>query len=271
MSHTRIRKDSTLGSYLLPELDYRSSKAVRARDQVFLTGATGLTIDGQQLIGEGDPASQAANALEVVKVLIEEAGATLQDICKVILYVTKADYFRLVYPVIERYLGTVNPVSTGLVITELARPELDFEIDVFAVIPENLEAKKKIVIPNYTKDSPTAKYPLSSARAVRSNGLIFLDGQTGYNLEGSFVGEGNPAAQADNAMECVRHLLEEVGGQMDDICKVITYVRDVSFREVTYRVIADHMRDVKPVSTGLVVEGFDDEKIDFSIDVFAAL
>ena len=72
-------------------------------------------------------------------------------------------------------------------------------------------------------------------------------------------------------MKCVRHLLEEVGGQMDDICKVITYIRDVSFREETYRVLAEHMRGVKPVSTGLVVEGFDNEKIDFSIDVLAAI
>ena len=271
MSHTRIRKDSTLGSYLLPGLDYRSSKAVRARDQVFLTGATGLTIDGQQLIGEGDPASQAENAMEVGKVLIEEAGATLQDICKSTVYVTKAEYFRLVYPVIERYLGMVNPVSTGLVITELARPEIDFEIDIFAVIPENVEAKKTILTPNYTKDSETGNDSLSSAAIVRSNSLIFLSGQTGYNLSGVFVGENNPAAQADNAMKCVRHLLEEVGGQMDDICKVITYIRDVSFREATYRVLAEHMRGVKPVSTGLVVEGFDNEKIDFSIDVLAAI
>ena len=58
---------------------------------------------------------------------------------------------------------------------------------------------------------------------------------------------------------------------MDDICKVNTYIRDVSFREDTYRVLAEHMRGVKPVSTGLVVEGFDNEKIDFSIDVLAAI
>ena len=45
----------------------------------------------------------------------------------------------------------------------------------------------------------------------------------------------------------------------------------MSFREDTYRVLAEHMRGVKPVSTGLVVEGFDNEKIDFSIDVLAAI
>ena len=86
MSHIRIRKGSTLGKYLLPEIDYRASMAVRANDQVFLTGATGLTLDGTQFIGNGDPAMQAEQAMKVVRILLEESGARMKDICKVARY-----------------------------------------------------------------------------------------------------------------------------------------------------------------------------------------
>ena len=52
-------------------------------------------------------------------------------------YVTDLSYRELVYPVIARHLKGVYPASTGLVVNALALPEIDFEIDVFAVIPED--------------------------------------------------------------------------------------------------------------------------------------
>ena len=62
MSHQRIRKGTTKDGYLLPDLDFQASKAVRAGNLVFLTGATGLTLDGKGFVGKGDPAAQAEEA-----------------------------------------------------------------------------------------------------------------------------------------------------------------------------------------------------------------
>ncbi len=253
MSHIRIGKGSSRGGYLLPELDYRGCKAVRAGDQVFLVGATGLTMDGG-FVGEGDPAAQADNAMGVVRALLEEAGARMEDICKVTTYVTDIDHRWKVYPVLAEHLRGVNPVSTGLVISGLARPELDFEIDVFAVVPRDGGEHKRFRLFNTSSKDPMfdgLDYGL--ARAVRANDLVYLQGQTGWTFEGDFVGLGDPAAQADNAMRCVRTLLEEAGSRMEDICKVITYVKDASVRQAVYPVLAEHMRGVRPVSTGVVV------------------
>ena len=269
MSHIRIGKGSTKGAYLLPELDYRACKAVRAGDQVFLTGATGLTMDGG-FVGKGDPAAQADNAMRVVRSLLEEAGARMEDICKVTTYVTDLSYRWEVYPVLAEHLRGVNPVSTGLVISGLARPELDFEIDVFAVVPRDSGEHRRFRLFNTSSKDPMfdgLDYGLS--RAVRANDLVYLQGQTGWTFDGDFAGLGDPAAQADNAMRCVRTLLEEAGSRMEDICKVITYVKDASHRKVVYPVLAEHMRGVRPVSTGLVVEAFGRPEVDFEIDVFA--
>ncbi len=49
---------------------------------------------------------------------------------------------------------------------------------------------------------------------VRAGNIIFLRGQTGFDLDNKFVGKGDAAAQADQAMKNVRVLLEEAGAKM---------------------------------------------------------
>ena len=139
MSHERIGVVTTRGGLMFPNLEYRTSRAVRAGRHIFLQGQTGLTLDGKRFVGEGDPAAQAEQAMSNVRSLLEEAGAKMDDICKVTTYVTDSAHRDLVYPVLARYLHEVAPVSTGLVVKALALPEMDFEIDVFAVIPDDRE------------------------------------------------------------------------------------------------------------------------------------
>ena len=274
VAHRRIRKGTTQGGYLFPNLDFRASRAVRAGNLVFLTGATGLTLDGKGFVGKGDPAAQAENAMQSVKLILEEAGPSMHDICKVTTYVTRHSYRSLVYPVLARHMRGVNPVSTGLVVKALADPEIDFAIDIFAVVPEEGKEHQRIRTINLNRESPNPRFPgldYGLARAVRAGDLVFLQGQTGRTFDGGFVGRGDTAAQADNAMRCVRALLEEADARMEDICKVITYVSEVSQRRLVYQVLAEHLRGVNPVSTGLVVEGFGHPDVDFEIDVFTVV
>ena len=137
MSHQRILTKTSKGGNIFPDIDYRTSKAVRAGNMVFVEGQTGLTMDSLSFVGEGDPAAQAENAMQNVKIILEAAGARMEDICKITTYVTDAAYRDLVYPVIARHLQDVYPCSTGVVVQALGKPYADFEIDVFAVIPED--------------------------------------------------------------------------------------------------------------------------------------
>ena len=69
--------------------------------------------------------------------LLEESGAELGDIVKIVIYLTDARYRDAVYPVVGRWLKGVYPVSTGIVVVALARPEWVVEIDATAVIPDD--------------------------------------------------------------------------------------------------------------------------------------
>ncbi len=139
MAHVRLRKLNTRDWYPDQELDNDLSMVVRAGRQVFLRGQVGQDIETAQSVGIGDAAAQAEQAMANVKMLLEEAGSKLDHICKITVYITDPRYREPVYRVIGRWLEGVFPVSTGLVVAGLARPEWLMEIDVDAVIPEDEE------------------------------------------------------------------------------------------------------------------------------------
>lgn len=135
-THRRIRRFNTKDTYPEQNLDNDLCQAVVAGNTVYLRGQVGQDLETRESVGIGDPAAQAEKAMENVALLLDEAGAELGDIVKIVIYLTDARYRDAVYPVIGRWLKGVFPVSTGIVVSALARPEWVMEIDVTAVIPE---------------------------------------------------------------------------------------------------------------------------------------
>jgi enamine deaminase RidA (YjgF/YER057c/UK114 family) len=135
MSHTRIRPFNTADTYPEQNLDNDLCQAVRAGNTVYLRGQIGQDLDTRESVGVGDAAAQAEQAMDNIAMLLDEAGARLEDIVKVVVYLTDIRYREPVYRVMGRRLKGVFPVSTGIVVTALARPEWVVEIDATAVIP----------------------------------------------------------------------------------------------------------------------------------------
>lgn len=135
MVHTRIRKFNTRDVWKGQDIDNDLAMAVRAGNMVFVRGQTGMDLKGK-IHGINDPAAQTENAMRCLKTLLEEAGSKLEDVCKIVIYVTDRAYREAVYRVVGKWLKGVHPVSTGIIVQGLARPELLMEIDVFAVIPD---------------------------------------------------------------------------------------------------------------------------------------
>jgi enamine deaminase RidA (YjgF/YER057c/UK114 family) len=135
MPHTRLRKFRTKDWYRGSQnLNCDFCMTVAADGHIFLRGQTGHDFDGT-FHGLGDPAAQAEQAMQNVAVLLAEAGARLEDVCKITVYVTDRAFLEPVCTVIGRHLEGVHPASTELIVKGLARPYLQMEIDVLAVIP----------------------------------------------------------------------------------------------------------------------------------------
>ena len=136
MSHRRIRPFNTRETYPEQNLDNDLCQAVVAGNTVYLRGQIGQDLDTRESVGVGDVEAQAEQAMANIVMLLEESGAKLEDIVKIVVYLTDIRYREPVYTVMGRWLKGVFPVSTGLVVTALARPEWVVEIDATAVIPE---------------------------------------------------------------------------------------------------------------------------------------
>ena len=131
----RIRKFNTKDTYPDQVLDNDLCQAVVAGDTIYLRGQIGTDFNGV-LVGGSDPAGQAEQAMKNVAQLLEECDAGLNDIVKITIYLTDPRFREAVYLVIGRWLKGVYPVSTGVVVSALAKPEWLVEIDVIAVRSE---------------------------------------------------------------------------------------------------------------------------------------
>tara|TARA_B100001245_G_scaffold142117_1_gene105922 strand:- start:204 stop:620 length:417 start_codon:yes stop_codon:yes gene_type:complete len=107
--------------------------------------------------------------------------------------------------------------------------------------------------------------------AVRAGNRIFLRGQTGFDLEGNMTGVGDPAAQTETAMQCVKTLLEEAGSKLEHICKTTIYITDRAYREEVYKVIGQHLKGIHVCSTGLIVKGLAKPEMVMEIDIEAII
>ena len=135
MSHRRIRPFNTRDTSPEQDLDNDLCQAVLAGNLVFLRGQVGQDLDTAESVGVGDPAAQADRAMANIELLLGEAGARLEDICRITVYLTDIRFREAVYRTIGRWLKGVFPVSTGIVVDALARPEWVVEIEATAVIP----------------------------------------------------------------------------------------------------------------------------------------
>ncbi|WP_244223240.1 RidA family protein [Brevibacterium sp. GP-SGM9] len=135
-THTRLRMFNTKETYPEQNLDNDLCQAVVAGGVVYLRGQIGQDLETRESVGIGDVTAQAEKAMSNIAMLLEEAGSRLEDIVKVTIYIIDPRYREDVYRTVGKWLKGVYPVSTGIVVQALARPEWLVEIDATAVISE---------------------------------------------------------------------------------------------------------------------------------------
>ena len=137
-THTRIRRFNTKETYPEQNLDNDLCQAVVVEpggSTVYLRGQCPQNLDDAKNIDSHDPVEQTHRVMQNIRQLIEEAGGDMSHLVKVVVYITDIRHREAVYRTMGEYIKGVYPVSTGLVVQALARPEWLVEIDGTAVIP----------------------------------------------------------------------------------------------------------------------------------------
>ena len=118
------------GSRFEEEIGY--SRAVVDGDHVWVSGTTGY--DYAAMTIAEDVVAQADQAFRNIAQALAQAGASLDDVVRVLFIVPRREDWEPCWPVVKRHLGKARPTST-LIHAGLQTDAMRIEIEVTARLP----------------------------------------------------------------------------------------------------------------------------------------
>ena len=111
------------------------SRAVRTGPFIAVTGCASVGPDGE-LVGEGDPYSQAMRCIEVIREVLESAGAGLTDVVRTRMFVTNIEQWEEIGRAHKEAFGDIMPATTMVEVSRLIDPRMLVEIEADAVVTD---------------------------------------------------------------------------------------------------------------------------------------
>jgi 2-iminobutanoate/2-iminopropanoate deaminase len=120
-----------------PSGHFSHAAAIEARGRlVFISGMTSRRADGT-IAGVGDIEAQTRQVCENLKAAAEAAGGTIDDICRVDVYIRNMEHFEVIHKVRREYFNEPLPASTMVEVVKMTSPDYLIEISAIAVIPDD--------------------------------------------------------------------------------------------------------------------------------------
>ena len=95
--------------------------------------------------------------------------------------------------------------------------------------------------------------PTGYSHIVKAGDTIYVAGQVAVAPDGSVVGEGNAAAQAEQIYQNLQHALASVGAKLSDIVKTTTYILNPDDVDAVRESRLRYLNENSPTSTLLVI------------------
>ena len=130
-----MKKQLTSGKIRQPSGHFSQAVEIEAKGRlVFISGMTSRRADGT-IAGLGDIEAQTRQVCENLKAAVEAAGGTMDDICRVDVYVRNMEHFDRIHKVRREYFASPAPASTMVEVSKFTSPDYLIEISAIAVIP----------------------------------------------------------------------------------------------------------------------------------------
>lgn len=120
------------GSALEHELGY--SRGVKTDTFIFISGCTAQGPDGE-IVAPGDAYGQTLFVLQKLGRALSQGGASLDDLVRTRVYLTRDEDWEGVGRAHGEILGTIRPTCTMVQVSRLLRPGLLVEIEAVALNP----------------------------------------------------------------------------------------------------------------------------------------
>ena len=111
------------------------SQAVEANGFIFASGQGAIDPETGDIV-EGDIRDETRRTFENIAAVLEEAGASTDDIVKATVFVTDMDDYEAVNEVYAEYTGEPFPARSAVQVADLP-VDIGVEIEVIAVAPDD--------------------------------------------------------------------------------------------------------------------------------------
>jgi enamine deaminase RidA (YjgF/YER057c/UK114 family) len=130
MQQDRINVSS--GSPYEPIIGF--SRAVRIGSIIAVGGTAPIGPDGKT-VGVGDPAAQTRRCIEIIRIALEQAGASLADIIRTRTFLIDMAQWEAIGRAHGEVFGDIRPASTMVQVSGFIDAEWLVEIEADAVLP----------------------------------------------------------------------------------------------------------------------------------------
>ena len=110
------------------------SRAVRIGSQIEISGT--LAAENGQVVGKGDAYAQTICILGKIQNVLQEAGASLNDVIRTRMYVTDIRLWEQVGRAHGEIFKDIRPATSMVEVAQLIEPHYLVEIEVSAVVVE---------------------------------------------------------------------------------------------------------------------------------------
>jgi enamine deaminase RidA (YjgF/YER057c/UK114 family) len=109
------------------------SRAVRVGPYISIGGTAPMDTNGKT-VGVGDISMQTKQCFETIKIALEKAGSSLNDVVRTRMLLTNIEDWKAAAEVRATYFKTIKPVDTIMQVTRFINPDWLIEIEVDAVV-----------------------------------------------------------------------------------------------------------------------------------------
>ena len=195
------------------------SSGVRVGEMIFVGGQVDIGEEGS-ILHPGDLPAQTEASVDAVEAVLEELGATIEDVVKIVVFYVstgEVDESALLRRLRRRFRGEPAPACMAVPLPALAYPGMRVEIECMAMCGTDGGRLPRRAA------NPEVHWPSPFSHGIRCGEMLFVGAQSPLDWAGEVRAPGEVVEQARINIDNIARVMAGLGASLDDVCRFNTF------------------------------------------------